>query len=487
MATTDRPDVLILMTDQFNPRCAGYAGDPVIHTPNIDSLAVEGVSFDCAYTVCPVCMPARGSFISGLYPHNHGFWTNFLGMEFPREEGAMFRDIRDAGYCTAHVGKSHWFNPEWGADFDDHADYYRAVGFEHFVDIPGVYMTPFHKSVYSKHLQAIGLWDAYVEDLSSRFAHGHYLVKPSPLPPDEHNDSLVGRKAIEFIEHAATDRPFCLHASFPGPHTPMDAPGEYATMHDPADVPEPPNVPDVVTCGKEEPYTRDDMRRMRANYYGKITLIDHWIGRIVDALKARGTWDNTLVVFTADHGEHMGAFGRLGKGRFNDESARIPLVVRWPGRIAPGQRTQALAELIDVYATMVDAAGGRVSSGRFGASLLPVATGHADSVHDAVFSEIASKPRYMVRTDRYKWSLEAGREHLFDMANDPFELTDLGQSKAHADLRRSMQERLGAFLASTQVDRARDYVPLFPRVRAAAGREQLETEHFVELFRRLHA
>ena len=196
------------------------------------------------------------------------------------------------------------------------------------------------------------------------------------------------------------------------------------------------------------------------------------------------------MIFTADHGEHMGAFGTLGKCRFNDESARIPMVLRWPDCIAPGQRTDALAELIDVYATVVDATGGTMSSGRFGASLLPVATGEARSVHDAVFSEIGnprSGPRYMVRTAEHKWTLEGGREHLIDMHADPYELTDLVPGGRHRDVCRNMRERLAAFLTTTQVDRARDYVPLFPRVRAAVGTDELETEHFVELFRKIHS
>jgi len=488
MSTDNRPDVLILMTDQLNPHCLGYAGDPVIKTPNIDELAREGTSFNKAYTVCPVCMPARCSIISGLYPHNHGFWTNFTDHVFPTELGSMFRDIRHAGYRTAHVGKSHWFNLPWGDDYADRLDYYSTIGIEHAVEIPGPYMTPFCKSAYSEHLQSVGLWDAYARDIAMRLEKGQYVLAPSPLPPDEHNDSLVGRKAIEFIENCPTDHRFCLHASFPGPHSPLDAPGEYADLFDPKTIELPPNIPDVVKSGANE-YSRDEMKRMRANYYGKIALIDHWCGKIIDTLKRRGTWDNTLVIFTADHGEHMGAHGRLGKCHFNDESARIPMILRWPGRVRTGQSTPALAEVIDIYPTILDAIGGTPSFGRFGTSLLPVASGETDSVHDAVFSEISGGKkgmRYMVRTPQHKWWISPGQEHLYDMDSDPYEMTNLAERGDCRDLPRDMRQRLSDFLVTSQYDWAHDYIPLFGRARIAMGSEEVHAEKFVELFEKLH-
>lgn len=484
MAGPDRPDVLILMADQLNPTCLGCAGDPVVRTPHIDALAAEGVCFDAAYTVCPVCMPARGSFVSGLYPHNHQFWTNFTDQRFPADLCPHFRDMQQAGYATAKVGKFHYFNPAWGGDFEDHQDYYHALGFDFAEETTGVYMTPFHKSEYTRYLQRKGLLDPYIRDVAKRMEEGQYAWWPSPLSPDDHNDAYIGRRAVEVIERADPGQPLCLFVSFPGPHCPLDAPGEYATMYDPMDVPLPDNVPEVTRMGPRE-FSRDEVRHMRAAYYGKISLIDHWVGRIADAMERRGAWDRALAFFTADHGDHMGAHGRMSKGSFYDESARVPLIVRWPGRVQAGARTNALAELIDVCPTFLDAIGVDRTSGHFGASLLPVACGDADRVHDAVFSEIrqAGGLAYMVRTERYKWWINPKREALFDMAADPLEQRDLVQSEPHQAVRAAMRDRLSRFLVETQVDRARDYKSLFTRAGIEAGTEGL-AEHMYRLFKR---
>jgi len=162
--SSNRPDVLILLTDQLSPRTLGCAGDPVVKTPHIDSLASEGVYFSAAYSVCPVCMPARDSLISGLYPHNHGFWFNYTEPIFPAELATIFKNIRNAGYLTAQIGKFHHFNPPWGGDFADYGDYYHALGFEFAEETTGPYMTPFHKAEYTRYLQKEGLLDAYLRD-----------------------------------------------------------------------------------------------------------------------------------------------------------------------------------------------------------------------------------------------------------------------------------------------------------------------------------
>jgi arylsulfatase len=478
----NQPDVLILMTDQHNPHCLGYAGDPIVQTPNIDHLAAEGMAFDNAYTVCPVCMPARGCFISGLYPHNHLLWRNYTDKTFPEELAVMFRDIRNAGYYTAQIGKGHYFNPGWGEDFEDYADYYHNIGFDYFEETTGPYMTPFHKANYTRHLNERGLMDAYQKDLALRFEQGQYIVRPSPLPPDDHNDAFIGRRAVEFIQNTPKDQPICLFVSFPGPHSPLDAPGEYATMYNPDDIDLPPNVVEVTQ--KNDTTDLDGLRQMRANYYGKITLIDDWIGKIVQAMANRGTWANTLSFFLADHGEHMGAHGKLGKGQFYKESGGIPLIIRWPDRVQSGKHTSALAEHIDVGATILDAIGGSRTEGHYGISLLPVATGERDVVHDAVFSEIGSGPnkyRHMVCTNRYKWWIDNNREYLFDLEEDPWEMNNIAGE--HVERCKQMRERLLEFYLATPFDRARDYQPLFTRAGLASDQTDI-ADKLYEMFKK---
>ncbi len=237
-----QPDILLIMADQFNPRCMGCAGDPVIKTPHLDRLAREGALFDNCYTNSPVCMPARISLATGRYPHEHGCWMNFVD-RFPPDQITLFDDLTEAGYFTAKTGKFHYFT------------------------------------------------DTNLED---------------------HLDSFIARRAIEFLETAPRDRPFFHFISFPGPHSPVDAVGPYATMYDPAKIPMPPNVPGGGSQGLRR-YSEQEVRQTRAFYYGKISLIDRWIGEILRTLQERGTLDNTLIIFTADHGDMMGAHKRFGK------------------------------------------------------------------------------------------------------------------------------------------------------------------------------
>ncbi|MEZ4736042.1 MAG: sulfatase-like hydrolase/transferase [Caldilineaceae bacterium] len=202
-----KTDVLLILTDQWNPRMLGCAGDPVVRTPHLDALAAEGVLFRCAYMQSPVCMPARCSLASGRYPHNHGFWMNFTGRKFPAEEITLFRDIQRAGYTTAKIGKFHYYNLEWGEDCD-HQAYYDALGLDWAQELPTPYMGPFLRNEYTAHLQARGLLDAYLADIAERFAIGDFdVVRPSPLPPDDHQDGYITHQALAYLERCSTDKP----------------------------------------------------------------------------------------------------------------------------------------------------------------------------------------------------------------------------------------------------------------------------------------
>ena len=485
----DRPDVLFILTDQWNPRCVGYAGDRAVPTPNLDRLAAEGIVFENHYTPCPVCMPARCSLLSGLYPHNHDFWGNFSNDFLPPEIAPMFRDVREAGYTTAQIGKLHWTGgPAWRRQFDSLDSYYRALGLDVCQDIATPFSTPQGRGPYQDHLREIGRLDAYCRDIAKRIEKGQYAAWPSAVEPEDHNDSFVADRAIDFLKAQPADKPYCLVASFPGPHPPLDAPGRYATLVPPEGINLPPNVAQELTY-RGETYDSEALRRMRANYYGKMGLIDANLGRIIEALRQRGTWDNTLVVFSADHGEMMGAFGKLSKGRFYEESARVPLLMRWPDRIEPGRRTAALTQLFDVYPTIVEATGGKLSPGHFARSLLPVATGAAEQVRDAAFSEISNRAHfnYMVRTPRYAWWVHSGDEALYDMASDPYQMNNLIASAAHRDVLQEIRVRHLQYFRSTQLNRSAGYRPLMQRMEEEGGGKRGLAERLYEKFRKSQA
>lgn len=464
---SSRPDILLIMTDQFNPRCMGCAGDPVIKTPHLDRLAREGALFENCYTNSPVCMPARISLVTGQYPHEHGWWMNFVD-RFPADRVTLFGDLDRTGYLTSKTGKFHYFTNTDLEDFRDQADYYHAMGLKWADELPGWYASPFHVSAYSDYLVRRGLLDIHLDDALARFLAGQSVPKPSPLTVEDHLDSFVARRSIDFLKSAPKDRPYFHFVSFPGPHTPVDAVGPYAEMYDPASIPMPPNIPAVAREGKNR-FTEKETRKIRALYYGKISLIDDRIGQILKTLEERGTLNKTLIIFTADHGDMMGAHGRFGKVVFYEESARIPLLARWPGHIRPGLRTPVLTTLHDVYAAVVDAADGQMAETAHGKSWLPVCRGDGDTLHEAVFSEVGpgNVQNTMVRAGEYKYWKWGGRESLFHLGDDPYEQDNLVERKDPAVQRvlREMRQRLARFLPEKPRNVTRGYKPLFTRIR----------------------
>lgn len=475
-AAAERPDVLVILTDQWNPRHVGW-DNPDARTPNLDRIAGEGMIFDACYTASPICMPARVSLVTGLYPHNHGhaLWNNATGYYMEPGTAPMFRDIRRAGYTTAQIGKLHWNSgAAWKRGFKDAAAYYEALGLDRVIDISGPPDSENANDVYSQRMRELDLLSALASDVKRRYMNWEYEPRASVVKPEDYHDVFVTGLAADFIREQAKDKPMCLVVSLHSPHPPLDAPGEFATMHDPQSLTLPANVPE--SFGRDgRTIDRAEVRRILANYLGKMALVDHCVGRLVEAMRARGTWDNALVIFTADHGEMMGSHGALSKGRFYEESGRVPLVIRWPGRVKPG-RTAALAQMMDVYPTIVEAIGGELTPGRFARSLLPVATGRQDSVRDLVIGEIgkAAPLDIMARDARFKYWADRRGEHLFDMRGDPLEMRNLATDPGHRGALDEMRQKLLTHLRSTQVNFGEGYKGKVHRMREAEAKQAPE-------------
>ena len=464
---TNPPPILILMTDQQRADgmgCAGSSGAENAHllqTPNMDRLASEGVRFSRATTVSPVCMPARASFVSGLYPHNHGMWTNHG--ELPADDETFFHHLQRAGYHVAYVGKSHFYSHGHGLHLREREPYMRRRGIDTIFEATGPYATQNTGSFVTDHWESKGIWQAYRDDYRKRSEAGAWKEGwPSPHSEEDFLDSVIGRKAVEVIDAYDGDAPLCLFVGFGGPHRPFDPPGRYARMYDPADCPVgappeplpaamPEHARERIRRGRTDEPDPDDARRIHALYYGKISLLDNWFGEVMAAYARRGWLDDSLVVHWSDHGEMLCDHGRLAKSVFYAGALDIAMTLRWPGHFDGGRVSPALVETIDVFPTLLEAVGCEVSARCMGRSMWPVLKGETDSLRDAAFSEVGDTS--MVRTDRWKYATDSqGRGYmLFDLQNDPQEQSNLIGAPGTEDIERTMRERLLQFLLATQV------------------------------------
>lgn len=460
-----KPNILILMPDQMRADCVGAAGNDAIATPNIDRLAREGVLFTQCCTSSPLCMPARASFISGQYPHSHHIWRN--EGRLPADYQSLFSRLREAGYRTAHIGKSHYY-PHQGQHLRDEEPYMHARGFDDVHETTGPWATVGTRSYMTDRWQELGLLEAFRADYGRRREarrKGEVAVWPSPLPEEEFLDSYIGRVAVEYLSGLDSDQPFCVFVGFGGPHEPWDAPGSYATMYRPEDMPAaiepgragewvPEHVAGAMNATGHVGLTEEAIARLRANYYGKISLIDMWIGRILEVIDRRGWADNTLVMLWSDHGEMLGDHGRLYKSVFYESALRVPLIMRWPGKAEGGRVCDGLVSTVDLAPTILEAAGAEDEGDWQGMSVWRILDGE-DEGRQVVFSEIGDGPlgNVMVRTRRWKYVVDRdGRGvMLFDLHEDPQERENLLGHPDFAHIEREMRDRLLAFLTGCQV------------------------------------
>jgi len=452
------------MPDQMRADCISATGHPAIKTPNIDRLCAEGTRFPNAVTTCPLCMPARASFANGLYSHNHHMWRNAGHM--PAEDETFFQLLQKAGYYTGHAGKSHYYEHVSGLHLMDMEGYMRARGLDYVHETTGPWATVQSRSYMTDEWERRGLYRAFLDDYAERREKGPLFVRPSPLPVELFMDSYIGAQAEKFLLEYDYSQPFCLFVGFGGPHEPWDAPGEYAAMYSPADMPVPiaaPEPPEWLPSAARERMLRgrhdippDTAAKIQANYFGKISLIDHWVGRIISACEKRGIWDDLLVIFWSDHGEMLGDHARLHKNAFYESSILVPFMLRLPGKIAAGGVNTALVQQIDAFPTIVEAAGAEAGSRHLGRSLWPLLDGSAKSVRDAVLSEHANMGaddrNYMVRTERYKCAVDRhGRTFmLFDLNKDPFEQRNLAGHPEASVVENEMRELLFTLLTDAQ-------------------------------------
>lgn len=404
------PNILLLMTDQQRFDTVAALGNPIIQTPALDRLVAEGTSFTSAYCPSPVCVASRCSFLLGQWPHQTGCITN---SPMPQERQSLMEFLQAAGYQTHGIGKMH-FSPDrkklWGFDTRDFSE--EGAGPDDF----------------TQHLAENG-FDHIVAPHGERSEY-YYIPQPSQLPAHLHHTQWVAERTLEFLNQRCVDRPFLCWSSFIKPHPPFESPVPWNRLYRMVEMQLPFLPPDY-----EELHTywnrhqnrykyRDQgrdmnlLRTMRAAYYSAISFIDYQVGRILDALSAEGILDDTLILYTSDHGELLGDYDCYGKRSFLDAAARVPLLVRYPERFPANVRCDEPTSLVDVLPTCLHVAGLQPQSEHIGEALTEVVAG--ESARDAIIGQLGQGGTglYMLLTHDFKYIYSAAdqREWLFRRA-----------------------------------------------------------------------
>lgn len=467
---TEQPNILLLCTDQQRFNALAAYDNPEISTPNLDRLAGQGALFENCYVQSPVCGPSRGSLMTGKYVHAHGLWANGVGL--PSHERLFTRDLADAGYDCGLVGKLHLSACFAGRSERRLDDGFRVFRWAHD-PYKGSSENAYHRWLRASHP---GLYEAALDKGSD--------VTFDSMPTEAHYSHWIGEETISFLRSdRQDDKPFCFIANFFDPHHGFGAPKEYLDRYDPASLSKPITTPDELSTkppiyteasqrsyaghakGYME-YTAEELQETKQAYYAMVSLVDDEVGRILAALDEAGLADNTIVIFTSDHGEMLGDHQLMLKGPMMYEFAvRVPLLIRWPGQIRAGQRRPELVQWIDLAPTLLEAAGLPPSPAHQGASLLALLDGRAEWQRDFALCEYRDsghpydEPVHttMLRHDRWKLVVHhrgaAEREHtgeLYDLIDDPNELTNLWPDREHRETRLDLYERLLDALVATE-------------------------------------
>lgn len=451
-----QPNIVCIVTDQLTPLLMGCYGHPVVKTPHLDRMVAEGVRFDSAYSPCPVCAPARAALMSGRYISEIGAWDN--AALFPADVPTFAHYLTNAGYECVLSGKMHFVGPDqlhgyhrrlttdiYPSDFS----WTRTRAWE------GTPMWPPH-----------GMTGGYVADGVGPRTWSDFLAY----------DAATHFKALEFLRRRRLsaeakpirpDRtPFHLTVSYHHPHEPFNPPREFWDLYENEDIPIP-DIPEDL-----EPFrttmdrwlhrfhglhTRDitdpqSLRALQRAYFALVTYVDHLVGELIAELEAMHLLDSTVIAFTSDHGEMLGARGMIQKRTFYEQAARVPLILRFPDGRGAGRRVGTPTSLIDLAPTFAQIAGvpAELMAPTDGASLLPLCDGGNDAnlvAERIVFGEYHSEgvygPCFMARQGRHKLVLIHGGDgperRLFDLETDPLEWNDLSEQPDHRAVARALE------------------------------------------------
>jgi len=475
MIMIKKPNIILINTDQQRFDTIGALNAPFMETPNIDKLVKEGVSFNNCFTTAPSCVPSRASVFTGYYPHNTGVLCN--GDTW---EPSWVEMLAEEGYHCVNIGKMHTVPLDAQGGFHqrfivENKD--RTLNLDTresaFYDEWDKYLA--HEGVEKPSREKYKTFEGYENALG---AFEWYLDSKY------HPDNFVGNMACWWLENRKSDSPLFLEIGFPGPHPPFDPVKEYIEPYMNKDLPLPEVTEEELKnqplhhhlyreemihsraphCKKRNNSDHDalkwqknpspqQLKRMRAHYYANITMIDEKIGEIINVLENKGYLDDSIIIFTSDHGEALGDHGHVEKWTMYDCVVKVPLIVRCPEKFRGGREINSLIQNMDIAPTILELAGIDIPDSFDARSLMPLLNKEKENIREYVFSEHGrDNCNYLVTgTDLItmirskKWKLvhylddeEKEYGELYDLTNDPEEKNNLWENKDYQDKKQKL-------------------------------------------------
>ena len=459
-----RPNILILYTDQQRWNALGANGNTEIKTPNLDRLAREGANFSRYFVQNPVCMPSRVSLLTSQYCSQLGIFRN--GVRVPEDTPTLATFLSNHGYTCGNIGKLH-FLPHANRD---HMDPHPSYGFDVHVnsDEPGCYEDAYRawaRAKATEQMDRISLGLPPARATWERMMGKEDIVHPErerkcaiPFAADDDltHTAFVADETMRFISENAS-RPFLGIAGFYSPHSPWIVPQKYLDLYDPQSLTLP-DIPDGwANPAGRAPISEEEIRSVRQGYYAMISEVDHHVGQLLDHLDETGLSDNTIIFFISDHGEYLGDYHTYGKGApGNDCISRVPCIVRWPQGGQQGIDVSGLTEAVDVVPTILDLCGIPVPKSVQGRSFRPALEGDTTYGKDSALTE--SGLCSSIRTDGHRYvCYQDGKEMLFEHESDPDEYIDLSENADYQDILSEHRLQLCRRLLNTKLPRRREW------------------------------
>ena len=454
-----QPNIILIMTDQLRGDCLGYAGHPDVKTPYLDTLASTGIMFSRAYSACPSGIAARAALHTGMAQNHHGRVGYKDGVAWNYEH-TMAGELSKAGYYTQCVGKMHVHPLRNYLGFHNVELHDGYLGAARSSSLPWQESQLVADDYFYWLKQELGV-TADVTDTGIEC--NSFISRPWMHEEKYHPTNWVTERSIDFLRRRDPGKPFFLMASYLRPHPPFDAPQHYFNLYSNKEL----HPPYIGTWETDEYLKRDGrlydsksgpidpelMRQAQIGYYACITHLDHQIGRLILALKEYDVYDNSIILFTSDHGEELCDHHMFRKARPYEGSCHIPLIIT-AGKnvltdIASSSICTDVAELRDIMPTLLDAAGAEIPDSVDGHSLLPLVREPEKSLRSWLHGEHSfdefSNHWIVTEKEKYIWHSWTGTEQYFNLADDPHELTDLADDPSCQD---RIQELRGCLIES---------------------------------------